>query len=254
MNPPSIIRAIIIDDEPYAVEVLQMNLQQHCPKVQVVATTTDSQQGEDLLRKHRPDVLFLDIEMPKLNGFQLLERVDDLFFQIVFTTAYDRYALRAFRFSALDYLLKPIDVYELIRVVERLERMQIPVPSQIELLKEQMQEPTKTPTRIALPNLRGYVFQEVADIMYCESNNTYTYIFLDGKQEPIVISSSLGDLEEVLDNGFFRIHRQYLVNVNKITELLRTDGGMVIMDNGKELPLARNRRQELFELMVKKAI
>ncbi|MDR0794414.1 MAG: response regulator [Chitinophagaceae bacterium] len=250
MNVSPVFRAIIIDDEPYAVEALQMQLHNHCPQVQVVAVTTQSEEGETLIRKHRPDLLFLDIEMPKINGFQLLELVEDLFFHVIFTTAYDRYALRAFRFSALDYLLKPVDVYELIRAIERLVRRQPTTQNQIELLKEQMEQPAHKPTRIALPHQRGYIFQEIESIIYCEASNTYTNFYVEDKNVPLLVSLPLSDLEEMLTGTFFRIHREYLVHLKKIKELLRTDGGIVVMNNGSQLPLARNRRQELFDALL----
>jgi two-component system LytT family response regulator len=244
-------RAVIIDDEPDAVAVLQLQLQSHCPQVQVVASTTYSEQGEALLRLHQPDLLFLDVEMPRLNGFQLLERVEDLDFQVIFTTAYDQYALRAFRFSALDYLLKPIDIVGLTSAVARLERRKHASPQQLDILREQLEQAPKLPERIALPHLKGYLFQEVAEIIYCEASNTYTRFFMEGKREPMLVSWPLGELESLLSGPFFRIHRQYLVQLKKINELLRTDGGSVIMSNGDQLPIARNRRQELIELLVK---
>lgn len=244
-------KAIIIDDEINAIEVLQHLIKRYCPQIEIVATTCDSEQGEELIRKHVPQLLFLDIEMPKQNGFQLLEKVDDLDFNVVFTTAYDQYALRAFRFSALDYIMKPIGVNELIAVVERLDRSSKLQATQLNMLKENLLMRTEMPERIALPHLKGYIFQDVSKIIYCEANNTYTRFYIEGRA-PMLISKPLGELEEILTIGyFFRIHRQYLVNVKKIVELLRTEGGAVIMDNGDKLPIARNRKQELIDALVK---
>ena len=243
--------AVLIDDEPGALAVMQLLLQKHCIQVNIVGKTSNSAAGADLIRSKKPDIVFLDIEMPQLNGFQLLEQLEDVNFHLIFTTAYDQYAVQAFRYSAVDYLLKPIVPEDLVNAMTRLEQRTTGNREQIQVLEQNIQSIRnhQVPDRITLPHTRGYLFQKVADIIYCEAHNTYTKFFIEGK-DPLLISKSLGDVEEMLNGGpFFRTHRQYLVNIQKITELLRTDGGFLLMSNGQEIPIVRTRRQELLDMM-----
>ena len=150
------IHAVIIDDEPNAVGLLTLRLAQHCPQVKLVAACTNSQKGVQAILDYRPDLVFLDIEMPQMNGFEVLEAVAGVSFSLVFVTAYDKFALKAFRYSAVDYLLKPIDTQELIQAVQRVEKSQKTAPQQIEHLKKQLSGQTRTlPDRIALPYQNG---------------------------------------------------------------------------------------------------
>lgn len=243
--------AVLIDDEPGALAVMQLLLQKHCIQVNIVGKTANSAEGAALIKNKKPDIVFLDIEMPQLNGFQLLEQVEDIDFHLIFTTAYDQYAVQAFRYSAVDYLLKPIVPEDLVNAMARLEHRSRGNREQMQVLEQNMQSVRnqQVPDRITLPHTRGYLFQKVADIIYCEAHNTYTKFFVEGK-DPLLISKALGDVEEMLGGGpFFRTHRQYLVNIQKITELLRTDGGFLLMSNGQEIPIVRNRRQELLDMM-----
>lgn len=243
--------AVLIDDEPGALAVMQLLLQKHCIQINIVGKTSNSVEGAALIKAKRPDIVFLDIEMPQLNGFQVLEQVEDIDFHLIFTTAYDQYAVQAFRYSAVDYLLKPIVAEDLINAMTRLESRYKGNREQMQALEQNMQSVRNQqfPDRITLPHTRGYIFQKTADIIYCEAHNTYTKFYIEGK-EPLMISKPLGDVEEMLNGGpFFRTHRQYLVNIQKITELLRTDGGFLLMSDGQEIPIVRTRRQELLDMM-----
>lgn len=245
------LKAIIIDDEPNAIIVMELLLQNYCPNVEVVASTQSSIEGVELIKKYAPDILFLDIEMPQLNGFQLLQQVSDMNFHLIFTTAYDEYAVKAFKFSALDYLLKPIEKNELINAVKKTEKQQLMRNERLNSLSANMEGAKKNNNSeiIVLPQLRGYIFQPISEILYCQAHNTYTTFYFDTKPA-LLVSMPLGDVEELLQGGpFFRIHRQYLVNTKKIKELIRSDGGFIIMNNDVELTISRGRKEELLSFI-----
>lgn len=246
-------KAVIIDDEQNSIDVLKLLLQEHCPPVKLSGSTTSSEEGISLIKRLVPDIVFLDIEMPKYNGFQLLEQVNDIFFHLIFTTAYDQYALKAFKFSALDYLLKPIKVDELKGAIDKLGKGDRYYQEKIKVLEQSIQgtKTNKPPERIVLPHAKGYLFQRVDEILYCEAYNTYTKFFLEGKS-PIMISKPLGEVEEILEcAGFFRTHWHFLINIKKITEFIRTEGGYLVMSNGEQIPIARNKRQEFINVCMR---
>lgn len=239
------IKTIIIDDEPDSTELLHLQLSRHCPQVEVIGKYTSSTAGLKAIEKLAPDLVFLDIEMPVMNGFELLEKVTNLNFSVVFITAYDQFALKAFRFNALDYLVKPVDTADLESAVQRAEKKTAPHPSQLSNLQKQLRgEPLN---RIAVPHHQGIMFIELSDILYAESSNNYTKLLLsDGKV--YTISKTLGDVQEVLEErNFLRVHRQYIINLNKIKQFFRGEGMYVVMDNGTNIPVARNQKDKLVE-------
>jgi two-component system LytT family response regulator len=239
------IKTIIIDDEPDSTELLHLQLSRHCPQVEVTGKYTSSMAGLKAIEKLEPDLVFLDIEMPVMNGFELLEKVTNLNFSVVFITAYDQFALKAFRFNALDYLVKPVDAADLESAVQRAEKKTAPHPSQLSNLQKQLRgEPLN---RIAVPHHQGIMFIELGDILYAESSNNYTKLLLsDGKV--YTISKTLGDVQEVLEErNFLRVHRQYIINLNKIKQFFRGEGMYVVMDNGTNIPVARNQKDKLVE-------
>ena len=212
-------RALIIDDEPDNVRLLALQLARHCPQVEVVGQFTDSTDGLRAIQTLRPGLVFLDIEMPIMNGFQLLEKVGEITFHIVFVTAYDQYAVRAFRFSALDYLLKPIDTIDLIATIKRAENTARINPQQLELMRQYYPSGSlvsKGPSsfgRIALPHASGMVFVDVKQIVYCEADSNYTRFYIESGEQ-YMIAKTLGDVQEVLETrDFVRVHRQYIVNL-----------------------------------------
>lgn len=233
-------KAIIIDDEPDCVRLLELQLKRHCPTVNIIGATSVAEDGLIMLLKTPPDLLFLDIEMPRLNGFDLLEKVGELNFQVVFTTAYDRYAVRAFKFSALDYLLKPIDPVELKATVDRATQKVRIVQQQLDLLKQQLMSSRRS-SRIALPQLNGFIIADVEKIIYCESDSNYTRFFMKNKEQ-YLICRSLGEVENLLEGyTFFRPHKQYLVNTEEINRIIREDGTNLEMSNGKQVPVSRQK-------------
>ena len=241
-------KAILIDDEPDCIKLLALQLKMYCPQVQVTAACTDSNEGMQKIKDLQPDIVFLDIEMPVMNGFQLLESMGDIRFHIVFVTAYDKFAVKAFRFSALDYLLKPIDAKDLVAAVEKANKKQLPEKQQINLLKQQLHGGEKyLPDKIALPYQNGVMFTEVSNIIYCESENNYTRFHLTNKQQ-CMVSKTLGDIQEVLEErNFLRVHRQFLVNLNHIKKYVRGEGKYLIMTDDTNIPVARNQKERLVE-------
>lgn len=236
--------AIIIDDEPDCVSVMNTLLIRHCPEVQVTGMYTDAAMSVARVQADPPDILFLDIEMPRMNGFQLLDQLKDLPFFLIFTTAYNEFAVKAFKYSALDYLLKPIDPLELVQAVKKVETKIQLDRSQLELLQKQLhQTGPRFQNQIALPHQNGYTIVETRTILYCQSDSCYTRFFLENG-EVYLITKSLGDVEDTLSNDdFYRIHKQYLINLRHVTRYGRGEGGFVIMRDGKNLAIARSRRE-----------
>jgi len=247
------VRSIIIDDERNALEMMEWLLKTYCPQVEIVDMCTSAQQGIESINLHKPDVIFLDIEMPRMNGFDMLEQFDKLFFDVVFCTAYDQFAIKAFKYSALNYLLKPIDPDDLKNTVARIEeRKSVPSKEQFQLLLQNINQPAKTtPQRIALTTNDGMIFVPTQDILYCEAESNYTKVVLaNGKK--VVVSKVLKDIDEALSGpDFCRVHSSFLINVNRIKKYVRGDGGYLIMDDDTNISISRNRRQEFMELFSK---
>ena len=240
--------AILIDDEPNAVGLLALRLANHCPQVEVVASCTSSTKGIQAILNHRPDVVFLDIEMPQMNGFQLLEAVESVSFSLVFVTAYDKFALKAFRYSAVDYLLKPIDTQELIQAVSRVEKQRRTTPEQMDHLQQQFGASGHAlPDTIALPYQNGVAFVALKDVLYCESDDNYTKVHVEDGQRYLV-TKSLKDIQDLLEErNFLRVHRQYIVNLNHIKKFVRGQGNYLIMSNQQSIPVSRMLKDRLME-------
>lgn len=247
------IRCILVDDEKNALEMMEWLLKTYCPNVEIMAMCNSAEQGIDAIHKFKPDVVFLDIEMPRMNGFDMLEKFEKLFFDVVFCTAYDQFAIKAFKYSALNYLLKPVDPDDLKATVERIEeRKAIPTKEQFELLLQNINQPVKTtPQRIALTTNDGMIFVPTSDIIYCEAESNYTKVVLSGGKK-IVVSKVLKDIDEALSGtDFCRVHSSFLINVNRIKKYVRGDGGYLIMDDDANISISRNRRQEFMDLFSK---
>lgn len=247
------IRCILIDDEKNALEMMEWLLKTYCPGVEIVAMCNSAEQGIEAIHAYRPDVVFLDIEMPRMNGFDMLEQFDKLFFDVVFCTAYDQFAIKAFKYSALNYLLKPVDPDDLKTTVARIEeRKTIPTKEQFELLMQNIHQPVKTtPQRIALTTGDGMIFVPTTDIIYCEAESNYTKVVLQGGRK-IVVSKVLKDIDEALSGpDFCRVHSSFLINVNRIKKYVRGDGGYLVMDDDANISISRNRRQEFMDLFSK---
>ncbi len=235
------ITAVIIDDETNAQEVLAWQLKQYCPQVELAGCAGNVADGIKLIHEAEPQLIFLDIEMPVQNGFDLLEAFENPTFDIIFTTAYNQYAIKAFKFSAFDYLLKPIDAEDLKTAVSRYAgKTSRSVKEQLKVLSAQMQ--FKSPNRIAIPSNDGLMMIKPEQLVRCESESNYTKVFLENKQK-IVVAKTLKELEDVLTGfGFYRIHHSHLVNLTHVVSYIRNDGGYVLMSDGSHITVARNRR------------
>ncbi|MGN6439763.1 MAG: LytR/AlgR family response regulator transcription factor [Agriterribacter sp.] len=247
------IKCILIDDERNALEMMEWLLKTYAPQVQILAMCNSAEQGIEAINRHKPDVVFLDIEMPKMNGFDMLEQFDKLFFDVVFCTAYDQFAIKAFRYSALNYLLKPVDPDDLKATIKRLEdRKTLPTREQFDLLLQNIQHAGKTtPQRIALTTNDGLIFVPTSDILYCEAESNYTHVVLTGGKK-ILVSKVLKDIDEALSGpDFYRVHSSFLININRIKKFVRGDGGYIVMDNDATINISRSRRQEFMELFSK---
>lgn len=247
------IKCVLVDDETNSLEMMEWLLKTYCPEVKVEAMCNSAELGIEAIHKYKPDVVFLDIEMPHMNGFDMLEQFDRLFFDVVFCTAYDQFAIKAFKYSALNYLLKPVDPDDLKESIRRIEEKRaVPTREQIDLLLQNVKSVNKTTvSRIALTTNDGMIFVSTQDIIYCEAESNYTAIMLAGGKK-IMVSKVLKDIDEALAGpDFFRVHNSFLININHIKKFVRGEGGYVIMDNDANISISRSRRQEFMELFSK---
>jgi two-component system LytT family response regulator len=241
---------IIIDDEKHCIKTLTGLLETNFSEVQILATCNDSTKAVDLIQHHRPDFIFLDIEMPLLNGFDLLSKFETLFFEVIFTTAYDSYAIKAIKYSALDYLLKPIDKEDLAIAIEKIRSKQNPI-SKLQLQMATAVHNKQVPDTIALPTADGLTFISVSDIVYCTADGSYTRMHLSDNSESL-LSKTLGDVDELLaDYHFFRIHHSTLINLKQVKRYIRGDGGEVVMSNGRNLQVARTRKNDFLNVFTR---
>jgi two-component system LytT family response regulator len=251
------ITSIIIDDEAKNVKLLQNMLEAHCGNVQLLAAETDAKKGLALIKELQPQLVFLDVEMPHINGFEMLRQLEPVSFEVIFVTAYSHYAIEAFEHHAIGYLTKPINTEKLIACIHSAsERIgQKSFSKNLFSLLETTSR--KTPEhKIPLSTSNGLVFVKLADIMYCESNGNYTTFYLSGNNKPILVSRQLGEYEKLLpDTDFTRIHDKYIINLSYIREYIKGSGGDVVLENGKEIPVASRRKEDFlsrFEKWIKR--
>ena len=240
------ITAIIVDDEPDCAETLQLLLDACCPEVKVVAVCLSGAAALTQIPVLNPQLVFLDIEMPFMNGFQLLGQLPAVNFDLIFTTSYDQYAIKAIRFSAMDYLLKPIDREELRAAVQKsLEHRNPPLPQQLEILLQRLQQPVST--KIAVPAMDGLQMVAVSSVISCTADSNYTIFHLKGGQK-LTASRTLKDVAEMLEGqNFIRVHQSSLVNLDEINKYVRGDGGYLIMSDGSTVDVARSRKETLLQ-------
>ena len=245
------LKAIIIDDEPYCCEILAAMIESDCPDVEIINISGNGADALQAIKIYSPNLVFLDVEMPKMNGFEMLEQLPSINFHLIFTTSYDQYALKAIRFSAIDYLLKPIDREELKSAVEKVkDRFQIPVPQQLEILLQKFKQPSHPINKIALPTIEGLQMIPIETIVSCESDDNYTLLKLkSGKR--LLVTRSLKEIEESLEqHSFIRVHRSYLVNLNEIEKYIKGEGGYLVMSDGTSIDVARNKKEVLLRKLL----
>jgi two-component system LytT family response regulator len=247
------LKALIVDDESDARENLRILLEDHCPEVQVVGMAGSAEEARKLVQEITPDLLFLDIKMPGEDGFELLRSLADKELPVVFTTAYDEYALRAFKENALDYLEKPIDPAELERAVRKVHRM-LDEPAEVQRRKEAMAALVNAPgaplsQRVAVPGRDGLMLIPHDEIVYLEAADSYTNLHLaDGRR--VVSSKNIRIFETNLDpSRFFRVHKSYIINLGHLKGFSRSEGNMALMGNGTMVPVSRRKLPEFLALM-----
>ncbi len=242
------IRAILIDDEDRAIDAMCQLIRNYCPGITIIGTATDITTAAVLIRQHKPDLIFLDVEMPGGNGFQLLEQLEPIDFEIIFVTAYNEYAIKAIRFCALDYLLKPVRIAELQEAIRRLgnKQEQKPGDTQLQQLKDILVH--RLPfDKIVLNDMAGYHFVTITDIIYCEASENYTHFIMKDRAK-YTVSRPLKDFEELFaKHHFFRIHKSFLVNLGQVSMVSKDF--QVVMSNKMELPLSFRKRSDFFALL-----
>jgi two-component system, LytTR family, response regulator len=247
------IRAIIIEDEPLSQEMLTLLLQRHKADIEIIETCSNPTDGIESIAKHEPDLIFLDIQMPKMNGFDMLKKITNINFEVIFTTAFDKYAIDAIRTCALDYLLKPVDDEDLtIAIGKCKERMKEKNTKQhFENLFNNLTNKNPLDKTLALSASDGISFVKMSDILRVEANGRYAKFYLLNK-ETILVSKTLGDFEDILSaNQFFRIHDSAIINLNHVKKYTRGDGGTVLLSDNTELDVARRRKEEFIKLIPK---
>lgn len=243
------LNAILIDDENNALEVLEMQLTRYCKEVTVVACCNGGEKGIAAIKKFNPDIVFLDIEMPHVNGFDVIKATQDSTYEVIFTTAYDQFAIKAFKFSAVDYLLKPIDITELQTAVERVKNKKgsANIEQKLQTLFQQLQPQQRLTDKIALPVGDAMQLMLPDEIIRCESDSNYTHVFLaNGKK--LTMAKTLKEVEENINGSpFFRIHQSHLVNMNHISKYMKGDNAYVIMKDGTQIGISRNKKEAFLE-------
>ena len=242
------ITATIVDDEPNCCEALATLLERYCPDVKVLDICYSAVSALQSIQEHKPKILFLDIEMPQMTGFELLEKIPEIDFELIFTTSYDQYAIKAIRFSALDYLLKPIDREELQKATQKVvQRMLHPFPQQIEILLQKLNHPTIPVNKIAIPTVEGLQMIFVESIISCSSDSNYTILLLKNKQK-MIASRTLKEMEEMLEEySFTRVHHSHLVNLNEVEKYVKGEGGYLVMSDGSTVDVSRSKKEMLLK-------
>lgn len=244
------IRALIVEDEKASRDALRAMLARYCGEVDVIGEAEGVRKGIQMIREKKPDVVFLDIQMPDGSGFRLLEETRDERFEVIFTTAFDQFGIRAIKYSALDYLLKPIDADELIQAVNKLKKQEfrLRASQHIDALLENLKHPEEA-QKIVLSTAERIYVVDVDEIIRCESDNYYTrFFFLNNK--PLLISKTLKEHEALLaEHHFIRPHKSHLVNVKYIKQYSRSAGGILILDDGSEIPVSRRKREMVVRIL-----
>ncbi|WP_417213699.1 LytR/AlgR family response regulator transcription factor [Bizionia sp.] len=243
-------KIIIIDDESHCTNVLANLIEKVHKDYTIIGIFTNPTEGLAFIQKNPPDLLFLDIEMPNLNGFALLDCLFPIDFDIIFTTAYDQYAIKAFQYSAINYLLKPITEKNIVKAFSNWEkRRKQTSPKQWHLLQEYIKDNSKACSQIALPTGVGYQIVKITNIIRCQSDSNYTFIFCK-EENKILISRTLKEIEALLkDHGFIRVHQSHLINPQFVKGILKHDGGSLIMHDDVEIPVSRQKAKQINDIL-----
>ncbi len=244
-------RAVIVDDEPDAIFTLELILKEYWPEIDVIGKYLDPYNALDAIQIIQPELVFLDINMPGMNGFEMLLKMQKIDFDLVFTTAYDEYAIKAFKFNAIDYLLKPIDIEELSSTIKRIKeknRKKLAEPFDINKLIAQIN--VQHEEKISFSTNDGIYFIRPSEIIYLLASRSYTKI-IRKDADIIFVSKTMKDLENILGSDFYRIHNSYIVNLKYVKMIDKTDGWNLLMENGDKIPIARRKKAEITEMISK---
>lgn len=243
------LKAIIIDDELKGRIALRQKILDYCKDIQITGEAESGEEGLRLIEKHHPDIVFLDIEMPRMNGFEMLKQVKNKKFHIIFTTAYDQYAITAIKYSAFDYLLKPIDIEELKSAIARISQQDIHhTEKKLDALEQNLGSKKKF-NKIAVPTIQGLLFFDINTIIHLEAQSNYTILYFTDHPK-LIASKTLKEFEELLPMDiFFRTHHSHIINLNFIKRYIKGDGGQIEMQNGSYVDVARRKKEEFLNLI-----
>ncbi len=244
------IRAVIVDDEINAIKSLKWEIENFCSDIEVQSSFTDPSEAVSAINNLKPDCVFLDIEMPEMDGFQLLKNLKYRDFDLIITTAFDTYAIKAFKENAIDYLLKPVDPDDLVKSLARIANNKDKNVLGFELKKILNSIiPTNAEAKVSFPLFGKTIFVKPSDIIYCKADGNYSNIYLNGDKKEM-ISKKLKEIEEMIGNDrFYRVHNSYLVNLKYIKEYIKNDGHYLVLDDGTSIPVARSRKDTLLNLI-----
>jgi two-component system LytT family response regulator len=242
------LRSIIVDDEFKSRESLKALIEKFCENIEVSALCQNGDEALAAIETVKPDVIFLDIQLQRETGFEILERLDKIEFEIVFTTAFSEFAVKAFKFAAIDYLLKPVDINELRQAIEKArKRILGSISERVAELAQNLRGTSFRHSRLAIPASDGLAFINVTEILYCEASGNYTNIYMDDNRK-FVVSRTLKEYDDLLEeHDFFRIHNSFLINLNAIKRYIRGDGGQVVMLNDKALDVSKLKKKGFLE-------
>lgn len=247
------IKTLIIEDEQKSREMLAGVIQKNCPELSVIGLATNVKEGVEMIESLRPELVFLDISMPDGSGFDLLEKVPGHKFELIFATASDQHAIRAIKYSACDYLLKPIDIEELKIAVDKVVKKKSSIPNMenLQFLIQQLKRSDENFQKITLPTGNAYEIVNIKDIVRCEADGSYTTFYLSDKRK-LMISAGLKHYEELLPDGdFIRVHHHHLINMNHVVRFLKEDGGYAIMSDGSKIEISRRKKEAFMEKLNK---
>lgn len=245
------LNALIIDDEEHCREALEQLITDDFPEIHLLEVCSNPKDGIAAIKKHDPDLVFLDVEMPGMSGFELLQQLPEINFDLIFSTAYDKYAVRAFKASALDFLLKPVDKADLTSAISKIrakQKKESPL-KQLDILYENIKNSHDALKKIVIPTISGFEYVNVKDIIRLESDSNYTTLYFSNKTN-LLVAKTLKDFEELLaEHHFFRVHNSHLINLRYMKRYLRGEGGTAIMEDGKEVEISRRRKEEFLKAL-----
>ena len=245
------LRAIIVEDEKHSRETLKNLLREFCVNVEVVGLASNVEEAVHLIKTEQPDVVFLDIELQTGTGFDVLEQVSNINFEVIFTTAFEQYAIKAVKFSSLDYLLKPIDLDELQTAVEKAQsqKNQIVYKKQLETLMLNLKQQKPKLNKICLATGEGFEFIEITDILYCKAEGSYTAFILKNSDK-LLVSKNLKEYENLLlEQDFMSVHNSFLINLKEVKKYIKSDGGYIIMNNNDNVSISRSKKDGFIQVM-----